>query len=612
MATQLFYNNLQARLQSSITAGTTTFSFVKDDGTWPSSIPAGQYLTLTIGSLTSFEVEIVHVTAITATTMTVLRGQEGTTAIAWSPVNSQITARLTAEPLRHFVRDDQPVTFTDLVTFYAGISFSGGPTITAASQLFLSAGFRADWVRILSTGTTSFSTETADDRGITFEMSTTLPEVVTVYLNGVKLIEGTAIGGDFDVTPATSTITLAEEAPSGSVIEVVFLASEFSLANTPLYFHDLPDINLTDEPTVTSAVYNYDAPNAVWQANMRIRAEHPPAHSGVNHSVLNLESRPVGSGTNGPGSADRGLIVSSIKEDWDTSSVAGELDGVSVMLRQGGPDSGAGENNADAAGYLANIANVGTCGWIGGFEMLITNFTRALAVEHQIQLTGGVINVNDAGGPTLRGFTASAKTNDGTYAFSVTGDWEYLLYDPGRFEMAQGDMKLFDNWSVRTTGNLFLGAGNVNKLELISGDIFRPVVDDAVFLGDSSHRFQEVHSNLFRAGPDMQLGNNALFFGGATGGMSITNGNATGGINFGTNNMLRWNINVDGTIIPLADNAYDLGSGGFKLKRVFTKRLWAGALTLESLPAYPDNATAVAAVGLGGIYRTGGDLKVAI
>jgi len=79
----VFGNNIDTSLTSGITSGTTTIPVASVSG-FP-TIPAGQYLALTlIHPATEGVFEIVYVTSVSGLNLTVLRGQEGSTAVAWA------------------------------------------------------------------------------------------------------------------------------------------------------------------------------------------------------------------------------------------------------------------------------------------------------------------------------------------------------------------------------------------------------------------------------------------------------------------------------------------------------------------------------------------------
>jgi len=87
MTTYRFSNNASTTLGSGIAPSATTITVATSTGAEFPTLAAGQYFTATLiasGSSTGTPNEIVRVTARTGDTMTVVRGQEGTTAQSWS------------------------------------------------------------------------------------------------------------------------------------------------------------------------------------------------------------------------------------------------------------------------------------------------------------------------------------------------------------------------------------------------------------------------------------------------------------------------------------------------------------------------------------------------
>lgn len=136
----------------------------------------------------------------------------------------------------------------------------------------------------------------------------------------------------------------------------------------------------------------------------------------------NQTGPPSSAGANTAGSASYGLAISGIRPNWNTSTITGEMDGISVFLRQA---------RGDAAGMLSNI------GIQSGFAATLESITFAAdsagvpikAVRVQV----GSANPRDGG---YFGFTAIAETGTnlsaGLYvAASAGASWaRYIdIYD---------------------------------------------------------------------------------------------------------------------------------------------------------------------------------------
>jgi hypothetical protein len=78
-----FSNNVNTTLAGAVSTSATTITLSSTQHL-PASIPAGQALVITLNdAATRNNYEVVYATAITGATLTVLRGQEGTSALAW-------------------------------------------------------------------------------------------------------------------------------------------------------------------------------------------------------------------------------------------------------------------------------------------------------------------------------------------------------------------------------------------------------------------------------------------------------------------------------------------------------------------------------------------------
>ena len=79
----LFANNINTTLAAAATSTQTTFSLTSTVGI-PTTIPSGDYFAMTLNDAATRSVfEVVYVTAVSGSNVTVLRGQEGTTANSW-------------------------------------------------------------------------------------------------------------------------------------------------------------------------------------------------------------------------------------------------------------------------------------------------------------------------------------------------------------------------------------------------------------------------------------------------------------------------------------------------------------------------------------------------
>ena len=83
MTTFVFANNINTSLSSAVSPSATTITLA-NAANLPASIPSGEYLAITISdAATRQNFEVMYATAVSGSTLTVIRAQEGTTAISW-------------------------------------------------------------------------------------------------------------------------------------------------------------------------------------------------------------------------------------------------------------------------------------------------------------------------------------------------------------------------------------------------------------------------------------------------------------------------------------------------------------------------------------------------
>ena len=123
-------------------------------------------------------------------------------------------------------------------------------------------------------------------------------------------------------------------------------------------------------------------------------------------SAQTITTTAVGSGTNGPTTAQAGLTVNLSKNNWFTGgATVGEIDGAYITVRQGGAGS-------DAAGMLLDVQNTGT-GFLAGIEMQVTAVNTATnTLTRDIDIQTGVLDGINAGyyGQVLTAATGSMTT----------------------------------------------------------------------------------------------------------------------------------------------------------------------------------------------------------
>jgi len=150
MANMLFANNCNTTLNGGITAVATSMVVTSATG-FPA--PTGsQYFYCTLAdAATQTTIEIVKVTAVSGTTFTIVRGQDGTTGTIFAS-GAVVSLRLVAANLNDFPKLDEANTFTFAPTFNTALAVGSGGT----GLISLTAGYVP-----YGNGTSAFSSTSA-------------------------------------------------------------------------------------------------------------------------------------------------------------------------------------------------------------------------------------------------------------------------------------------------------------------------------------------------------------------------------------------------------------------------------------------------------------------
>jgi hypothetical protein len=112
MARQVFTNNAESTLATALTVGGLSFDVQPGTGSRFPVLTAGDYALITFTTTpVESDWEIVEIEDRTGDTFTISAGgraQEGTTALAW-PIGTRVSARLTADGLNAFYRNDEVI-----------------------------------------------------------------------------------------------------------------------------------------------------------------------------------------------------------------------------------------------------------------------------------------------------------------------------------------------------------------------------------------------------------------------------------------------------------------------------------------------------------------------
>ncbi|CAB3742574.1 hypothetical protein LMG22037_06611 [Paraburkholderia phenoliruptrix] len=138
MTTFIFANNINTTLAGNVSTSATTIT-LSSSANLPSSIPSGSALVITLNDrATRQNYEVVYATAITGTTLTVVRAQEGTSALAWL-TGDFVFDGPTAGQQASFAQTGGNNTWTGTNSFNGGISVTGTAAVTG--NVSATAGF---------------------------------------------------------------------------------------------------------------------------------------------------------------------------------------------------------------------------------------------------------------------------------------------------------------------------------------------------------------------------------------------------------------------------------------------------------------------------------------
>jgi len=226
MTTFVFANNIDTTLASSISSSATTITL--SSGTNLPALAAGQTFVVTLNDAATRQIfEIMYATAISGTTLTVSRAQEGTTAQAWA-AGDYVFSGPTARQMRSFYQGQSvgqgSVTSVGM-SMPSGFSVSGSPitvagtlSVTFASQ---NAGlFLATPVTGGAAGAATWrSMAAADVNGALGYTAANAADVVNTFNGrlGAVTLSSTDVDGALGYTPVETVAIASANGISGTV-----------------------------------------------------------------------------------------------------------------------------------------------------------------------------------------------------------------------------------------------------------------------------------------------------------------------------------------------------------------------------------------------------------
>ena len=115
-------------------------------------------------------------------------------------------------------------------------------------------------------------------------------------------------------------------------------------------------------------------------------------HTSFSQVANHIRVMADGSTQNGPASADFCQTLHVQKKDYLTTSIAGEIDGQYIFVRQGGPNVG--EKSAGMA-LVMDVEGVDGCGFIGTYETVVSLVNSSGVVQKKLDIQEGVLNGRD-------------------------------------------------------------------------------------------------------------------------------------------------------------------------------------------------------------------------
>ena len=355
MANMLFANNCNTTLSGSLTNVATTMSVTSATG-FPS--PTGsQYFYCTLAdAATQTTIEIVKVTAVSGTTFTIVRGQDGTTGTIFAS-GAVVSLRLVAASLNDFPKLDEANTFTGTITFSTPLLATNMVQSTTSTSGYLS---NTDW----STFNGKAPAVTYTSNYIPYGQGTTTPNQ--------------SAGLQFDGTNFTTT---------GYATATSFIPSSATVPTNGLY---LPAANSVGFSTATTERMRIDS-----SGNVSVGAT-----ASTTNAIFEVASA---NKTQASGTGQLQL--------YSTNSMAADLGGQLVFGA-----AFTGTTTTTMAGISGRKEN-GTAGDIAGYCSIWTNQGGVGAVERQKISSTGIVTLSayGAGAATFSASGVISSVSDETW-----------------------------------------------------------------------------------------------------------------------------------------------------------------------------------------------------
>jgi hypothetical protein len=357
-----FTNNASTTVGTGINASATSLT-VASASSFPSLSGADDYCYLTIQGATNTTREVVKATALSGNTFTIVRAQDNTSAGTWS-AGDIVELRMTAALL------------TDV--------------IDAATV----EGVKTNFQYTPTAGQTVFSG--ADNASNTLIINQAA--LVSVYMNGVRLVQGT----DYSVSSANNTVTLTVGATTADIIDIEVFGNFTGQSGAAVAITG-GAISGTSVAATTLSASGTATLNTLVSSNSTI--------SGGTINNVNIGATTAGTGRFSTLTATGNILVNGNHHVVGSSGSATNSLKASYNSTSGvatfGPDSNGGNTSL----------NIGTSN-SGTFATALTLANTGNATFSGSVTTGGAISVAPATGTAKISFTSQGV---GSEVFSVNG-----------------------------------------------------------------------------------------------------------------------------------------------------------------------------------------------
>ena len=227
----LFTNNAATTLDSGLLIGATSLTVAAGTGAEFPTLTGSEYFFCTLAN-NAGSIEIIKVTARSTDTFTIVRGQDGTSAAAWS-AGDKVELRLTRIDLLNFPQLDSTNTFATTQTF------SAAPVLSTLTGVVLGAGASA--ATAVAAGTagnvlTSNGTTWTSAAAVSFDSGTRLAFQQTTAPTGWTK-DTTAAINDSILRFTTGTVTPSGGSTAFSTWNALTATSAYTLATAQIPSH---------------------------------------------------------------------------------------------------------------------------------------------------------------------------------------------------------------------------------------------------------------------------------------------------------------------------------------------------------------------------------------